>query len=619
MLPLVHPFYWGMWFLAAPVLIHLINMLRHQRVEWAAMEFLLLSQKKHRTWVILKQLLLLLLRLAAIALVVLALAQPLLPDRWGSFLAGQKTHHIVLLDDSFSMSENLGSQTAFEQAKGVIQRLGDSLTRPREPQLFSLVRLSRCGGRYGGTRPDFQKEIVDADFAKRLTSTLDSIQVSQTAAEPPAALDFVQQQLLGDGSGERRIVYLLTDFRTRQWDKPDELKTKLLDLSDNTEIRLIDCVEDTARPNLAIATLEPEEGIRAAGVQWPMQVTVRNYGMSPVRKIPVYWSTDNRPGGSVTIDVIPPRGSAQKDFFVKFDVAGEHRIAANLGADAVDIDNQRYAVVDLPVATPVLLVDSQPAARDALRLADALTARKGIQPEIVSPDYLSRPKRPLSEFALICVTNFGKIERSGVAALEEYVKKGGGVFFATGPFTRGEYVTHDLYRNGDGLFPLPLDKPQPLVADPLDNTPDVQSEDHFVFRNMEHRVENLSKINVKQYFAATEDWTARPDPAVKVIMRLRNRAPLLVEKDFQRGRVLAFLSTTTGQLEQLVASGFGRVCGLRAQYGPLSVASFPRGRRAAGGRREDRGLQLAAFWDGGPLHRSRRQFLGGVGQWFTDR
>ena len=86
------------------------------------------------------------------------------------------------------------------------------------------MRLSRCGGRYGGTRPDFQKEIVDADFAKRLTSTLDSIQVSQTAAEPPAALDFVHQQLLGDGSGERRIVYLLTDFRTRQWDKPDELK-----------------------------------------------------------------------------------------------------------------------------------------------------------------------------------------------------------------------------------------------------------------------------------------------------------------------------------------------------------------------------------------------------------
>src|ERR1700675_157338 len=108
MLPLVHPFYWGMWFLAAPVLIHLINMLRHQRVQWAAMEFLLASQKKFRTWVILKQLLLLLLRMAAIALVVLALAQPLLPEKMGGFLGGRPTHHIVLLDDSFSMSDRRG-------------------------------------------------------------------------------------------------------------------------------------------------------------------------------------------------------------------------------------------------------------------------------------------------------------------------------------------------------------------------------------------------------------------------------------------------------------------------------------------------------------------------------
>src|SRR5208282_1384932 len=104
MLPLVHPFYWGMWFVAAPVLIHLINLLRHQHVEWAAMEFLQVSEKKHRTWVILKQ--------------------PLLPDRWGSFLlGGQPTHHIVLLDDSYSMSENLGLMTAFDQAKNAIKRL----------------------------------------------------------------------------------------------------------------------------------------------------------------------------------------------------------------------------------------------------------------------------------------------------------------------------------------------------------------------------------------------------------------------------------------------------------------------------------------------------------------
>ncbi len=208
-------------------------------------------------------------------------------------------------------------------------------------------------------------------------------------------------------------------------------------------------------------------------------------------------------------------------------------------------DNQRFAVVDLPVTTPVLLVDGQRSASNSKPIALALTVHKGIQVEMAAADYLSAPKRPLADFAMICVSNCSKIERSGVEALEKYVAGGGGVLFVTGPLTRGDTVNQDLYRNGKGLFPLPLGEPAPLVGDPLDNTPDVQSEEHYLFRNMDHRVENISKIFVKQYFAVSADWKAEKDPSVGVIMRLRNRAPLLVEKSFGRGRVLAFLSTTS--------------------------------------------------------------------------
>ncbi len=289
------------------------------------------------------------------------------------------------------MSENLGSQTAFDQAKSAIQRLGESLTRPREPQSFTLLRLSRSGGRYGGTRPDFQKEAVDADFGQRLGKALESISVSQTAAEPLPALEAIRQ-LLGENAGERRIVYLFSDFRTRQWDKPDELKKRLTQLDDDhAEIRLVDCKKKPGQLNLAIAALEPEEDIRAAGVQWRMQVSVQNYGPFTVRDVPIYWSADGKPGGTVTLKEVPPNAAAQKEFDVNFALAGEHLIEAHLNADAVNIDNQRYAVVDLPVATPVLLVDGHRAEGNAKRIANALMARKGIQPEFVSPDYLSAP------------------------------------------------------------------------------------------------------------------------------------------------------------------------------------------------------------------------------------
>ncbi len=75
---------WGLALLSVPVLIHLINRLRHRRVGWAAMEFLLVSQKRSRTWIMLKQLLLLLLRIGAVAAIVLMLAQP--RNQWAALL-----------------------------------------------------------------------------------------------------------------------------------------------------------------------------------------------------------------------------------------------------------------------------------------------------------------------------------------------------------------------------------------------------------------------------------------------------------------------------------------------------------------------------------------------------
>ena len=53
-----------------PLLLHLLFRRRYRRVRWAAMEFLLQSYKKHRKWVWLKQLLLLLSRMAAVSLLV---------------------------------------------------------------------------------------------------------------------------------------------------------------------------------------------------------------------------------------------------------------------------------------------------------------------------------------------------------------------------------------------------------------------------------------------------------------------------------------------------------------------------------------------------------------------
>lgn len=132
---------WGFLLTLLPLLIHLINLLRHRRVKWAAMDFLLQSYKKHRRWVWLKQLLLLLLRMLIVALIVAMLAQWTPKNRILEALGGATTHHYVLIDDSLSMSELTGDATCFDIALAEVRRVVRQSQADGSPHRLTLIRF----------------------------------------------------------------------------------------------------------------------------------------------------------------------------------------------------------------------------------------------------------------------------------------------------------------------------------------------------------------------------------------------------------------------------------------------------------------------------------------------
>ena len=78
------PWLWGLALVSIPVIIHLLFRRRFRRVEWAPMRYLKLAIERHRRRIRLEQLLLLLLRMAVIAMLFLALARPLMHAHgWG--------------------------------------------------------------------------------------------------------------------------------------------------------------------------------------------------------------------------------------------------------------------------------------------------------------------------------------------------------------------------------------------------------------------------------------------------------------------------------------------------------------------------------------------------------
>jgi len=542
----LHPsLLWGLPIIGVPVLIHLINMMRHQRVQWAAMEFLIASQKKHHTWILLKQILLLIMRMLAIAAIVLLVAQPLLRHQWGSLLGGTKTHHVILLDDSYSMSDHWDDTTAFAEAKRVIERIGTEAARQVQPQVFTLLPFSHAGRR-GATRNDLINHRLGNDFAAKLAETLKNTEVSQTNAGPAEALRAVNQ-LLGEPEDERRILYIVSDFRARQWNDPADMK-KLLQQWQATagnKIRLVNCIEQV-RPNLAIQSLKPEKGIRAAGVPWFMEVAVTNFSETPAKDVSVALSEDGHARPSVIFPEIPPGQTAKERFQVNFQTEGSHEIAARLESDAVAADNYRFYTIDLPNDVSVLLIDGNPQARDARFLSLAASpggsVRTGLNPQVETPRFLTL--KPLDSYGAIMLANIEYLDKSAVNALERYAAAGGGVAFFLGEASQIKFFNEELYREGKGLFPLPLKGPAELPIDRLETAPDVQVDKHFIFRIFaEHRNPFLQSVVVQRYFAAPEDWQPSAESTVRVIARLRNGAPLAVEQTYGKGRVVAFLTT----------------------------------------------------------------------------
>jgi len=548
------PLLWGLAVVAAPVIIHLINMMRHRRVRWAAMEFLLASQKKHSTWIRIKELLLLLLRMAAVAAVVLIVARPRLDGGLGKTLGDVTTHHIVVLDDSFSMSDRYGNRSVFDDAKKAIERIAQAAGEQSSPQTFTLLRTSRAGAQ-GGARPDFYAETVNAEFTAknpqgtRLEAMLAPLVPSDTAAGPDAGLRALST-ILKPNDTEERLVYVVSDFRIKDWRETDEVRGTLAGLEKSVaDVYFVNCVEQP-RPNLAVTALRAESGTRTAGIHFYMHFEVRNYGDRPTEKVAVEIRTDGDAGGVVFLDPIEPGRTAAGRFSVFFSHPGEHLVSVELEADSVEADNRRYTVLELAGETPVLVVngaaDSPTGGEIAWALAPAGKVTSGLAPEVVLPTYLNdAEKNPLGKFSVIYLANVARLDTPAVTNLENYVRNGGGLLFVVGDRTDAQYAVAELYDDGDGLLPVPLDSEKQLFRDREAVAFDIVGSSHQVFKRfLEERNSYLREVTVNKYFGVDPAWTAEVAARQKaaVIATLRNGAPLVVEKPLGKGRVAALLT-----------------------------------------------------------------------------
>ena len=564
---------WGFLLALAPLLIHLINMMRHRRVRWAAMEFLLASYKKHRKWIWLKQLLLLLARMAAVALVVAMLAQLKTRDQWLAIFGGRVTHHYVVLDDSYSMSDRVAGESAMDAAKRVAASIVGRATQEDSPQKLTLIRYSQARGAAtsdGTDSPaaDFNAEPIDANFDVALERKLRTFEATQLSVGPLDALA-VLRQLLSQSSDETSIVYLLSDFRQKDWGSPAELRDALGQLRrSQAEVHLVNCSRST-EPNLGIVAIEPAEETRAAGVPLFVNVKVKNSGTRAASKVQLklqstFYAPDDivktPPGAAETlkgqveelatllIDQIGPGETVVRRVQVYFPEPGKHVVEASLPEDPVETDNHRWCVVDFPAGERVLVIDeSVEGTASFLEMAFQPLQRSntGIRPDAKPASFLrDATLDTLNAYSAIYVADVSRLDGRGAETLKEYVQGGGGLAIFDGPNVNSAYYNQALYQDGKGLLPAPLG-PEAALAPALDPAePDVELFNHPIFSFFQTETNPLIRgVKIDRYRKVAEGWKPTSQQAVEIIAAARDKSPLVIEKKLGKGAVLQFLTT----------------------------------------------------------------------------
>ena len=607
------PLAWGFLLVLVPLLIHLINLVRHKKTPWAAMEFLLESYRKNRRWVWLKQALLIASRMLAMALLVGMLAQWLTDSKMFAWMGRSSIHHYVILDDSASMGDTANNKSAYQNGLGAIASIAASAKQDSSNHLMSLFRASRVQlasrngaanntvnlsgdkkagdagagaddsaekrtGDVGGVRADAVADLLAQTIPSDPSGMLAKINSTQPTSLDVGLLDGVDVvgRLIQSSEDQKSIVYLMSDFRTKDWANAVALRQRLLGIAgESVEIHLIDCVE-AKHENLTITAIEPRQEVLAAGVPTMVNVTVRNQGSTPVRNISArvtavdYGSSNGEPkpterfSGLVTelppllFDRLEPGESVTRNVQVVFPKSGSHVVQVELPPDAIASDNTARCVLEISEGVRVLLIDGDAGGKHSYFFESALdpggNAKTGLIVQRERPEYLrDADSVALENYSCILLQSIPNLDPRALANLHRYIAQGGGV-----SLWFGDDLSMNDYIRGYGAWTKPIAGSEPALpllpfglVGPVempkvegDTTPDILAESHPIFEPLLGlsnspfqfvRIERYVEIDTKLETAGSRLW--------KPVASLRNRAPLMVDYPIGSGRMLIALTS----------------------------------------------------------------------------
>jgi hypothetical protein len=497
----------GLSALAIPVLIHLIQRERKRVVEFPSLMFVRripyqsVRRRRIRHWA------LLMLRAAAVALIVLAFARPFFRRDAAVIATGGAREVVILLDQSASMGYGDHWQKARDAARAVVSGLG-------RDDKATLVLFSR----------NAEENMRATSDRSRLAAAINAAKVGSGATRYGPALKLAES-ILSRSPVKRREAVLISDFQKTGWSGSEDAK-----FPDGMTLTTAS-VASPSTANLSV----PSVSFGRAAFSGQERVTVTaglsNKGDEPLKDIPVVLTVDGHDIETARAAVAPHASASVA--FAPFTLVGANvRGSIHAGSDPLPADNAFHFVLSPSEPVSIVIVDGLDRSDASLFLAKALAigTRPVFQIDVTSA---SRVSPPTFDKRSVVVLNDTPFPPGSGGALKRFVERGGGVLVVA-----GDHTTLPTGSTSEAdLFPGRL-------AGSIDRTS--ARSGSLGFLDYSHPVFEVFKAPRSGDFSAAHVFRYRAleaGPNDRVLARFDDGAVAAVEKKAGLGRVIVWTST----------------------------------------------------------------------------
>ena len=498
-----------------PLIIHLLNLKRPQKVAFSTLAFFKELQKTAIRKIQIKRYLLLFIRLLAVACLALVLARPFLPPGVSSGDNNAPTLNVIVLDNSISMQRIGQNGPLFEQAKSIIETIEAS---SKESDRFI-----------------FQATNGEASF----TSIIGHSQLLRRTEEASisSAGNFLTDRIqavsgiLDESPYQNKHIFLITDGQISQISGLQELE-----FATNTTLTIFS-LGDVPVQNSKILTVSTSSTMIGSGLPVTVSVEVKNDADVPISNQFVTLEIDGRIAGQYSVS-LPADGVQTYSFEVIPSQTGTLKGAVRLEGDEFTADNTYYFSLLVPESRSIVWVTDPDAAPTEVSYTNLVLSASN-----QNDAKLNYQSITLDEIETIDYQNTEAIILDGLTTiptfelprLQEFVQNGGGLMFF--PSEQGDIQNYNAFLQQFNVGQFQTVIGEFASFNSIARGTQIQ-EDHPIFTEL-FELDNDDPIRVANpdifYY-----YKLRPSnsPGGFNLITLNSDDPLIREKRFGEGRIL---------------------------------------------------------------------------------